>query len=267
MDVYRVKPEQEIKLSEWDPGDISAFEGGKDEGKRQLKKLNDELEVLQELLFAEGKHKILVVLQGMDTSGKDGTIRHVFEGVNPQGVKVASFGKPTEDELAHDYLWRVHSHTPQRGQITIFNRSHYEDVLVVRVLNLVPEEIWKRRYHHIREFERLLADEGTKIIKFYLHIDREEQKERLQARLDEPTKNWKFNKGDLKTRALWDQYEHAYETAIKETSTEWAPWYVVPANRKWYRNLVVASIIVETLKKLKMSFPSPEDNLDEIVIE
>jgi len=240
---------------------------GKKVGKEHLKQLNSELETLQELLYAEGKHKVLIVLQAMDTGGKDGTIRHVFEGVNPQGVKVASFKTPTKQELAHDYLWRIHKHTPGKGEITIFNRSHYEDVLVVRVHNLVSEEVWSKRYEHIKAFEKTLADEGTTILKFYLHIDKDEQKERLQARLDEPHKNWKFSLGDLEERKLWDQYTEAFEVAMERTSTEFAPWYVIPANRKWYRNLVISSIIIEKLKNLNMSYPEAEDDLSDVVIK
>jgi PPK2 family polyphosphate:nucleotide phosphotransferase len=267
MDPYRILPGSKIDLDKYDPNDKSLFQMGKTEGKAQLPKLNEELETLQELLYAEGKHKLLIVLQAMDTGGKDGTIRHVFEGVNPQGVKVASFKVPTEEELAHDYLWRIHKHTPGKGEIVIFNRSHYEDVLVVRVHDLVPEEIWSKRYEHIRAFEKTLADEGTTILKFYLHIDKEEQKDRLQARLDEPNKNWKFSRGDLDERKLWDHYLAAFEEALEKTSTETAPWYVIPANRKWYRNLVISTIIIEKLKSLNMAYPEPEDDLEGIVIE
>ncbi len=248
------------------PDDKSLFQIEKADGKKLLRQLNSEMEELQELLYAEGKHKILIVLQAMDTGGKDGVIRHVFEGVNPQGVKVASFKAPTPKELAHDYLWRVHKHTPGKGEITIFNRSHYEDVLVVRVHNLVPEEIWSRRFDQIVDFEDLLAEEGTTILKFFLHIDLAEQKERLQARLDDPHKIWKFSKGDLEERKLWDQYQAAFEAALERTSTEVSPWYVIPANRKWYRNLVISTIIINKLKALKMTYPPPEDDLDGIVI-
>jgi PPK2 family polyphosphate:nucleotide phosphotransferase len=267
MDKYRIQPGETVDLNKWDPNDKSLFQISKEEGKEHLLRLNQELENLQELLYAEGKHKLLIVLQALDTGGKDGTIRHVFEGVNPQGVKVASFKVPTEEELAHDYLWRIHKHTPGKGEIVIFNRSHYEDVLVVRVHDLVPEETWSRRYEHICAFEKTLADEGTTILKFYLHIDRDEQKERLQARLDEPHKNWKFSRGDLEERKLWDQYIRAFEDALEKTSTEDAPWYVIPANRKWYRNLVISSIIIEKLKSLNMAYPEPEEGLDQIVIE
>ncbi|MFQ5592577.1 MAG: polyphosphate kinase 2 family protein [Anaerolineae bacterium] len=257
MKRYRVQPASRIDLAEWDPDDKHAFPVEKVEGYERLSGLNRELEELQELLYAEHKHKVLIVLQAMDTGGKDGTIRHVFEGVNPQGVRVASFKKPTPEELAHDFLWRVHKQVPGRGEIVIFNRSHYEDVLVVRVRKLAPKEVWSRRHDHINAFERLLAEEGTTILKFFLHIDLDEQKERLQARLDEPHKRWKFNPADLDDRKLWPQYIEAYEDAISKTSTDWAPWYIVPANRKWYRNLVVGSIIVETLKGLNMRYPQP----------
>jgi len=266
MEKYRVQSGGSVDLGKWDPNDKSMFQISKKEGKKKLHQLNQELEELQELLYAEGKHKLLIILQAMDTGGKDGTIRHVFEGVNPQGVKVAGFKVPTRVELAHDYLWRVHKHTPGKGEIVIFNRSHYEDVLVVRVHNLVPEEVWSQRYEHIQAFEKTLADEGTTILKFYLHIDKDEQKERLQARLDEPHKNWKFSSGDLDERKLWDQYQTAFEAALAKTSTETAPWYVIPANRKWYRNLVISTIIIEKLKSLNMSYPPAEEDLDHIVI-
>jgi PPK2 family polyphosphate:nucleotide phosphotransferase len=267
MKRYRVAMGASIDLDRWDPNDTSAYDGEKEEGKDRLEELNKELERLQELLYAEHKHKVLVVLQGMDTSGKDGTIRHVFEGVNPQGVRVASFKVPTPLELDHDYLWRVHQKTPGSGEIVIFNRSHYEDVLVVRVHSLVPPAVWSRRYDHINAFESLLADEGTTILKFFLHIDLDEQKERLQARLDEPHKRWKFNRGDLKERKRWGEYWQAYEDVLSKTSTEWAPWYIVPANRKWYRNLVVASVLVGALKGLEMEYPQPEEGLDDVRIE
>jgi PPK2 family polyphosphate:nucleotide phosphotransferase len=267
MDRYRVKPGSQIDLGQWDPRDRSAFDGTKKEARRRLRDLNDQLEDLQELLYAEGKQKLLLVLQAMDTGGKDGTIRHVFQGVDPVGVRVANFRKPSAEELSHDYLWRVHQHTPARGEIVIFNRSHYEDVLVVRVHNLVPPQIWGRRYDHINAFERLLADEGTTILKFYLHISKDEQKERFQDRLDEPDKRWKFNPGDLEERKLWPDYMQAYEAVLSRTSTEWAPWFIVPADRKWYRNLVVASVLVEALEGLGMAHPQPDFDPEAVVIE
>ncbi|MBX3015150.1 MAG: polyphosphate kinase 2 family protein [Caldilineaceae bacterium] len=266
MDFYRVQPGSTIHLAQWDPSDPRAFAGDKKKGQARMVKLNAQLEQLQELLYAEAKHKVLIVLQAMDTGGKDGVIRHVFDGVNPQGVRVAAFKKPTPNELAHDYLWRIHQHTPANGEMAIFNRSHYEDVLVVRVHNLVPEAVWQRRYEQINAFEKLLAEEGTTILKFYLHIDQAEQKERLQARLDDPAKHWKFDKADLEERKRWPDYMSAYEELLSKTSTPWAPWYIIPANRKWYRNLVISQILVETLEGLKMSYPPPEDGLDAIVI-
>jgi len=264
---YQVEPGRQIDLNEWDPGEHSAFEGDKEAGEDATKKLNKRLESLQEVLYAEGKHKVLIVLQAMDTGGKDGTIRHVFDGVNPQGVKVASFKRPTPEELAHDYLWRVHKVTPGQGEIVIFNRSHYEDVLVVRVHNLVPQEVWSRRYDQINAFERQLAEEGTTILKFYLHIDKAEQKERLQARLDEPEKRWKFAAGDLAERALWPAYQKAYEAVVSRTSTSYAPWYIIPANRKWYRNLIISKILVDRLEGLDMHYPQAEEGLESVVIE
>lgn len=261
---YRVEAGAEVDLSSWDPDDVAGTDrkAAKEEKKRLSKRLRD----LQELLYAEHRHRLLVVLQAMDTGGKDGTIRGVFDRTNPQGVKVASFKRPTERELAHDYLWRVHPHVPGNGEIGIFNRSHYEDVLVVRVHDLVPKARWERRYEHITAFEKLLADEGTTILKFYLHISKDEQRRRLQARLDRPTKHWKFSMGDLKERALWDDYMAAYEAALSRTSTAWAPWFVIPANHKWYRNLVISRIVVDTLEGLDMQYPPAEPGLNEVVI-
>ncbi|MBT8164329.1 MAG: polyphosphate kinase 2 family protein [Acidimicrobiia bacterium] len=265
MEKYRVTPGATLRLADLDPADTGGID--KATAKAETKTLNRRLESQQELLYAEGKHKVLIVLQAMDAAGKDGTIRHVFDRVNPQGVKVASFKKPTSKELSHDYLWRVHEHTPATGEITIFNRSHYEDVLIVRVLGLVPEDRWQRRYGHIRAFEQLLADEGTTIRKFYLNISKEEQRARLQARLDDPSKHWKFDVGDLDQRKLWDDYMAAYETAMSETSTEDAPWYVIPAEHKWYRNLVISRILVDTFDRLNMAFPEQTEDLSGIVVE
>ena len=267
MNTYRVKAGHKIKLSDYDPEDTSQFSGGKAEAKPRLAKLVQKLDELQELLYAEHKHQVLIVLQALDTGGKDGTIRAVFSGVNPQGVHVASFKVPTPEELDHDFLWRIHSQVPGKGEIVIFNRSHYEDVLVVRVHNLVTEGMWRRRYAQINSFEKMLVEEGTTILKFYLHVTKDEQKERLQERLDDPRKRWKFNPADLKERALWDDYVRAYQEAISETSTRWAPWYVIPANHNWYRNLTMASIIVRALEDLKCKYPEPVEDLDKIVIE
>ncbi len=263
MDQYRVLPGTNLDLEAIDPGEHAGLT--REAAKAETKELNKKLEDLQELLYAEDKHTVLVILQAMDAGGKDGTIRKVFEHVNPQGVKVASFKKPTAEELAHDYLWRIHKHTPGTGMITIFNRSHYEDVLVVRVWDLVPEARWAKRYQHIVNFEQMLADEGTTIVKFYLHIDKEEQKSRLQARLDNPNKHWKFDVGDLDQRARWDDYMAAFEDAISRTSTADNPWYVIPANHKWYRDLAISRIMVATLENLNMSYPESED-LSNVVI-
>jgi PPK2 family polyphosphate:nucleotide phosphotransferase len=264
--LYRITDGTGFTLSDHDPDAKTGFDGKKAEGKKAMPPLNARLAVRQEHLWAESERSVLVVLQAMDTGGKDGTIRHVFKGVNPQGVKVWSFGVPSEFELAHDYLWRIHHRTPARGNITIFNRSHYEDVLVVRVKDLVPEERWARRYDHIRQFERLLVDEGTVVVKLFLNISKEEQRERLQARLDDPEKTWKFHSGDLEDRKLWDSYQTAYQDMIRETSTDHAPWYVVPANRKWYRNLVVSSILIDTLETMRLRIPEPEPGLEDLVV-
>lgn len=267
MKKYKVKPGTKVDLSDYDPRDKGDFAGGKQEGREETAKVVTRLSELQKVLYAENKHRILVVFQAMDTGGKDGVTRGVFQGVNPQGVRVKGFKAPTAYELAHDYLWRVHRQVPRSGQIVVFNRSHYEDVLVVRVHKLVPKKVWQRRYDHINAFERLLVDEGTTILKFYLHIDKDEQKERLQARLDEPDKNWKFNPGDLEERKLWPEYQKAYEDMLSKTSTSWAPWYIIPANRKWYRNLVVSKIVVHTLEKLDMQYPEADFDPRKIVID
>ncbi|NUO84048.1 polyphosphate kinase 2 family protein [candidate division KSB1 bacterium] len=267
MKRYRVKPGSKVDLKEWDPNDRTEFKESKEEGKQMLLPLNQKIDELQELLYAEHRHKVLIVLQAMDTGGKDGTIRNVFEGVNPQGVHIVSFKKPTLDELDRDYLWRVHRHVPGKGEIVVFNRSHYEDVLVVRVHELVPKEVWNQRYEQINNFERMLAEEGTIILKFYLHIDKDEQAQRLQERLDDPQKRWKFNPGDLEERKLWPEYLNAYEDVLSKTSTEWAPWYIVPANRKWYRNLVVATTLIEALEDLNMKFPDAPEEWSKIRIE
>jgi len=262
---HLVKPGEKFRLKDVDPDDTSPYKDKK-EVRELLAADKADMVKLQELLYAEGKHSLLVVLQAMDTGGKDGTIAHVMDGVNPQGCVVTPFKVPTPEELAHDYLWRIHQVVPPRRMIGIFNRSHYEDVLIVRVHSLVPNTVWSQRYEQINQFEKHLNENGVTILKFFLYISREEQKERLQARLDDPTKQWKFNVGDLKERELWDQYTAAYEDAINLTSMPWAPWYVVPANRKWYRNLVVARVIVETLRGFDMHWPEPADDLSKVVI-
>jgi PPK2 family polyphosphate:nucleotide phosphotransferase len=265
MNRYRVSPDDSIILSQIDPEDTPAAPD-KDQAKKQVSSLLDELVELQELLYAEHKHKLLVVLQAMDTGGKDSTIRRVFGPVNPQGVRVANFKVPTPVELGHDYLWRIHKQTPRTGEITIFNRSHYEDVLVVRVHNLVPKDVWSKRYDHINAFEQRLAEEGTTILKFFLYISKGEQRERLQSRIDRPHKRWKFKRGDLEERKLWDDYMHAYQDVLNRTSKPWAPWFLVPANRKWYRDLIIVTHVVNTLKSLNMQYPQPEVDLDSIEI-
>ncbi len=267
MKRYRIEPGSKVDLSQFDPEDTSAAKGGKSEIGEVFADLNKRLELLQERLWAEHRHKVLVVLQGMDTSGKDGVIRKVFEGVNPLGVRVAAFKAPTEEELDHDFLWRVHKQVPGRGELVIFNRSHYEDILVPRVRQLLPGKAWKARYRQINDFEELLTGTDTIILKFYLHISRDEQKERLQERLDNPEKRWKFRRGDLADRALWDDYMKAYGGVLSHTSTEQAPWYVVPADKKWYRNLVIATILVETLDDLDIRQPEPQEDLTGIVVE
>ncbi len=263
MDKHRIKPGQRVHLEDISPDDHGEWQGRKEQGLARLGELRQELDSLQGLLYAEHKHKVLVILQAMDTAGKDGTIRAVFDGVNPQGVRVASFKVPTPAELNHDYLWRIHSQAPEKGELVVFNRSHYEQVLVVRVHKLEPEEAWQKHYAQINDFERLLAEEGTIILKFYLHIDKDEQKKRLLDRLDDPTKNWKFSSSDLPERKLWSDYMLAYQDALNLTSTEVAPWYVVPANANWYRNLVVASVLVNALKKLDMQYPAPTEDLSQ----
>jgi len=264
---YLVPPGAELRLANWSPRDRRAFAGEKEEAGELVERLGRRLEELQELLWANRRHKLLLVLQGMDTSGKDGTIRHVFRGVDPLGVRVASFKAPTPEELAHDFLWRVHREVPGAGEIGIFNRSHYEDVLVVRVRKLQPPAVWKARYAQINEFERLLTSTGTIIRKCFLHISRDEQRQRLQARLDDPAKRWKFRPGDLEERALWDDYQRAYEEALQRTSTAESPWYVVPSDRKWYRNLVVAGILIEALAGLSLAPPPGDATLDGVVVE
>lgn len=267
MNKYLVKPKTKFKLGNFDPSEISLFSNGKEAVEEKFLELTEKLDRLQEILYAEHKHKILIVLQARDAGGKDGTIRSVFGGINPQGVHVASFKVPTEEERDHDYLWRIHQQVPGKGEIVVFNRSHYEDVLVVRVHNWIDKKECDTRYEQIKNFEKLLTDEGTIILKFYLHISKDEQKKRLQERLDDPEKNWKFNPDDLKERELWDEYTSAYEDAIQETSTDSAPWYVIPANHNWYRNYCIASIIVKTLDDLNLQYPKSEIDPKNIIIK
>lgn len=265
-DDYRVRPDSKVRLDDWSTNTKGGFDGDKQMRIDALTLLNDRLSELQAMLYAEGKHKFLVVLQGMDTSGKDSTIKHVFRHINPIGVKVKDFKRPNDVELAHNYLWRVQEHTPRNGRMVIFNRSHYEDVVVVRVNDLVAKDQWRKRFRHIREFERMMADEGTTIVKIFLHISKDEQRARLQERLDNPAKHWKFEHGDIAERAHWDAYTVAYQEAIAETSTEYAPWWIVPGDRKWYRNLVVSEILIEALERLDMRYPEPAAGIENIVI-
>jgi PPK2 family polyphosphate:nucleotide phosphotransferase len=263
-DRFLVPPGSSFSLADRDPRATPGAPGGKKETKRLVGDLGAELAGLQERLYAESRQALLVVLQAMDAGGKDGTVKHVFSGVNPQGVRVTSFKQPTPEELAHDFLWRVHASVPRNGWIGIFNRSHYEDVLIARVHELVPEDVWRRRYRHIHHFEELLHGAGVRVVKLFLHISREEQAERLQARLDDPTKRWKFNPGDLAERARWDEYQAAYEEAIRRTTADHAPWYVIPADRKWFRNWAVSRIVIETLEEMDPRYPEPAEDLDGI---
>jgi PPK2 family polyphosphate:nucleotide phosphotransferase len=264
---YQIQPGSRFRLADFDAGSTGGWKGGKSKAAAAGDDLSRRLHRLQVMLWAEARRKVLIVLQGMDTSGKDGTISHVFEGVNPLGVKVTAWKAPSAAELARDFLWRIHARVPAAGEIMIFNRSHYESVLVERVHKLVPPEIWRKRYAQINDFERLLAESGTTIVKFFLHIDRDEQKKRLEARLADPEKRWKFSRNDLEDRQRWDDFTSAYEEAIERTSTPEAPWFLVPANRKWYRDLVVASVLVHTLEQMDLRLPPPPDDLSGIRIE
>jgi PPK2 family polyphosphate:nucleotide phosphotransferase len=252
-----------VEIRKLDTDGASHWKGDKKSAKEELVQIRKKLVHLQQLLYAEDKHKLLIVLQAMDSGGKDGAIRSIFEGVNPQGVKVASFKVPTPIELSHDYLWRVHAKTPGRGEIVIFNRSHYEDVLVVRVHGLAPEKVWRKRFQHINDFEKMLADEGTTILKFFLNISKEEQKQRFLERIEDPEKQWKFNPGDIEERKSWDRYMAAYEDVLNSTSTKWAPWYAIPSDRNWFRDLVISGVIADTLEKMDMQYPAPVEDIDQ----
>ena len=262
---YRADPGGLLSLSDVEPTQTEHYRKKKEvlkELEAQRRRISD----LQERLYAENRQGLLVVLQAMDTGGKDGTIKHVFGGVNPQGCRVSSFKAPNPEEANHDFLWRYHKSAPARGRIGIFNRSHYEDVLVVRVKGLVEEDVWRERYALINEFERNLTRNGITVLKFFLHISKDEQKRRLEARLARPDKRWKFSKNDIKERAFWDDYQGAFEDAINACSTGHAPWYVVPANKKWYRNLVVARTVADTLKAMDPRFPPAEQGLENVTI-
>jgi PPK2 family polyphosphate:nucleotide phosphotransferase len=245
--VWKVEPGSKVKLKDYDP-DYTDDHSKHDEADKKMEELGGEISELQEMLAAAQRQSMLIVLQGMDTSGKDGTIRHVFSRVNPQGCYVHSFKEPTPEELAHDFLWRVHKNTPGKGSIGIFNRSHYEDVLVARVQNLVPERVWQARYEEINNFEKLLANNSTLILKFFLHISFDEQTQRLEAREKDRDKAWKLSASDWEARKYWDAYQEAYEDALSKCSTEEAPWYIVPANHKWYRNLAISHVIAHTMR-------------------
>ncbi len=263
-DAFKVRPGTRVKLAKIDPSATPGYtkESAAAELDRGLARLTD----LQDRIWAESKRRVLVVLQGIDASGKDGTLRHVMGAFNPQGCPITAFKVPTSEELAHDYLWRAHRRVPGNGEIGVFNRSYYEDVLVVRVHDIVPKAVWSRRFDQINAFERMLVDEGTTIVKFFLYIDRDVQRERLQARLDDPTKNWKFRLGDLEERKRWDDYIAAYDDMLTRCSMAEAPWYVIPSNRKWFRNLAVADILGDTLDELKPRYPKPAEDLTGVVV-
>lgn len=265
FDKYLV--ESKFSLKDIKPGDRSERGESKAEDLEALEKLGLEINALQDILYAQEKHKILLVLQGMDASGKDGTVKHVFSECDPLGIRLASFKKPTDNELAHDYLWRVHAQVPKDGEIVIFNRSHYEDVLIVKVHDWISNKECKQRYQHIKDFERMLTETGTTIIKCFLYTSKEEQKERMYERLNEPHKTWKFNPGDLDERALWPQYMGAYEDALRETSTKDAPWYVIPADSKTNRNLLISRILLDTLQQLDLEYPLKPEEWRDIVVE
>jgi PPK2 family polyphosphate:nucleotide phosphotransferase len=256
---YRVEPGEDVRLAERDPADTGPYESA-GEAKLDLSGLTEHIADLQARLYAEEQRAVLVVLQGIDAAGKDSTVAHVFRGSNPQGVRVYSFKEPSNEELAQDFLWRYHEHTPAYGMIHVFNRSHYEDVLVVRVKKLVEEAVWRSRYESINDFERMLVRERTTILKFFLHISPEAQLDRFRERLELERKHYKFSPNDVRERRYWDDYQQAYADALRCTSTEWAPWYVVPADHKWYRNLVVARTLAGTLEALDPRWPEPDED-------
>lgn len=262
---YLVKPGKKLDLSKHDPDDTGSFKH-KDDAKDDVEKNLKTLDELQEILYAQSKFAILIVFQAMDAGGKDGAIEHIFSGINPQGCSVTSFKVPSHLELAHDYLWRYHMAAPRKGMIGIFNRSHYESVLVERIHEIAPKKVWSKRYSQINDFEQMLAAENTCILKFYLNISKDEQKQRLQARLDDPIKNWKFNPGDLDERKLWDNYMEAFQDALEKCSTQAAPWYVIPSNKKWFRNWAISDIIARTLKELPLEVPAPIEGIQKYKI-
>ena len=260
---FRVEPGAKLNLKKIDPSYNGKHES-QETAKQEIETFREKLADQQTLLYAENKHAVLVVLQALDAGGKDGTIKHVFTALNPQGVSVVPFKQPTPLEKAHDFLWRVHPHAPPKGHITIFNRSHYEDVLVPRVHKLIDKAECLAREEQIRNFESLLADNGTTVIKFFLHISKEEQLARFAQRLDDPNKNWKISESDYTERELWDEYIQAFEDGIPATSTKQAPWYVIPSNHKWFRNLAMSQIMADTMEELKLAFPPPSVDLADI---
>lgn len=262
-DEFRIKSGSKVNLAKIDASYHGSYEN-EESTLAELERYSQRLGELQSIMYAENKHALLVVLQAMDGGGKDGTIHHVMAALNPQGCNVAGFKVPTAEELAHDYLWRIHKMTPGKGHITVFNRSHYEDVLVVRVHNLVPSDVWSKRYNEINAFERELTNSGTTLVKFFLHIDKEEQLRRFRDRLDEPDKQWKISDSDYTEREYWNDYQQAYMDALSKCSFNYAPWYVIPANHKWFRNLAVSQILVDTLEDLNMKYPQPTVDLAEI---
>jgi len=258
-----VRPGSHVHLINRDPDDTFGKKRDDEAHEKSLTRLRE----LQHLLYADKRHSLLIVLQGLDASGKDGTIRHVMSGVNPQGCDVTSFKAPSADALARDFLWRIHRAAPPRGNIGIFNRSHYEDVLIVRVHNLVPKSVWRHRYRQINEFERMLTENGVTILKFFLHISREEQRKRFEARIRDSSRNWKLSLPDFEERQHWDNYAAAYEEALRKCSTEAAPWYVIPANKKWFRNYLVAELVVHALNDMRLKYPAPTVDISKVVLE
>jgi PPK2 family polyphosphate:nucleotide phosphotransferase len=270
----RLRAGKNHKIREEDADDKPLRDKDSDDAKSEVKdaeraetaRLTEKIAVQQEMLYAQRKHKVLLVLQGMDTSGKDGTVTSLFHGINPMGLRAVGFKAPTPVELAHDFLWRVHPYVPGWGEITIFNRSHYEDVLITAVQGMIDDKECKRRYQHILDFERLLVETGTVIVKVFLHISKDEQRERLQARIDDPLKQWKFDANDLVQREKWDDYQQAYQRAIAATDTDEAPWYIVPANSKTHRNLLVSSLLLEILEDLGLRYPDPQPDIGKIKV-
>jgi len=260
---YLVPPRTEVRLTNFDPSDAGKH-ASHDEALPIIQKNVERMDRLQYLLYADGSQSLLIVLQGLDAAGKDGTIRHLFTGMNPQGTAVASFKQPSAEELAHDFLWRVHARTPAKGEVVVFNRSHYEDVLVVRVHELVPPDVWSKRYDLINDFEKLLRKNGTSILKFFLHISKEEQLARFKRRLDDPERQWKISESDYSERALWPKYIEAYEEALSRTSTDHAPWFIIPSDHKWYRNLVISEIVSDTMEKMGLKLPPTRVNIADI---